>query len=48
MAVMLKPIAVVAAIVIVLVLILIGLPILKKSDDELISNESDIDTWDGF
>lgn len=39
MEMMLKLIAVIAATVIVLVLMLIGLPILKKSDDELISNK---------
>ena len=42
----LKLIAVVAVIVIALVLILVGVPILKKSDDELILNEhgrTDID-----
>lgn len=36
---MLKLIAVVALAVIVLALMLIGIPILKKSDDELILNE---------
>ena len=36
---MLKLIAVVAVIVIALVLVLIGVPILKKSDDELIANK---------
>ena len=43
---MLKLIAVVALAVIVLALMLIGIPILKKSDDELIANEhgrTDID-----
>ena len=43
---MLKLIAVVALAVIVLALMLIGIPILKKSDDELILNEhgrTDID-----
>ena len=36
---MLRLIAVVAVIVIVLALMLIGVPILKKSDDELIANK---------
>ena len=36
---MLKLIAAVAVIVIALALMLIGVPILKKSDDELISNK---------
>lgn len=37
---MLKLIAVIAAIAIAIVLMLIGLPILKKSDDELILNKA--------
>ena len=41
---MLKLIAVVALAVIVLALMLIGVTVLKKSDDELIANESDIDS----
>lgn len=39
MEMMLKLIAVIALAVIVLALILVGVPILKKSDDELISNK---------
>lgn len=40
MEMMLKLIAVIAATVIVIALMLIGLPILKKSDDELTSNKA--------